>query len=159
MKKMICILLSLTLLFGNVLITNAASESFPESVEYLEDGSYFVTAIEVTPDSNSSVFRASTSKCSGSKTVTYKSSSGTKLWSVTINASFSYVKGTSATCTNATISTAVYSSLWKVSNKSSTKSGNKASATATGTQYNGSTAIGSIRKTVTLTCSTYGNIS
>lgn len=158
MKKIFSTLLSFSLLIACTQTINAASE-IQSNVEYLEDGSYFVTTIQVDSNNSSTGLRAAASTRSGSKTVTYKSSSGASLWSVTVKGSFSYVNGSSAKCTSSTVSTAIYSTSWKISNKSSSKSGHKASATATGTQYMGSTAIGSITKTVILTCSVNGTLS
>lgn len=158
MKKFFCIILSLFLLFGNSFMTNAANKEtiITESIEYLEDGSYFVTTIQTT--STNTLFSAyastsatSTSTCTGSKTVTYNSSSGEKLWSVTVKGSFSYVKGSNSTCTNSSVSTAVYSSSWKITGSSSSKSGNTARATATGTHYIANIPLASITETVTLT--------
>jgi len=158
MKKIISILLSFSLLFVYVQPVNAAPKTLSD-VEYLEDGSYFVTTIDVDTSSSSSLLRSAAATCSGNKTVTYKSSSGSSLWSVTVKGSFSYVRGSSATCTSSTVSTSVYSASWKINNKYASRSGRTASATATGSQYMGGKAIGSITKTVSLTCSVNGVLS
>lgn len=156
MKKTLyfLILFSLLLLYPQ---TTYATPNITQ-IEYLEDGSYFVTTIESQTDLNSIGLRAATSTRSGNKTITYKSSSGSSLWSVTVSGKFSY-NGSSATCTSSTVSATSYSSNWKISSKSASKSGSKASATATGKQYKGSTAISSISQSVTLTCSKGGSLS
>lgn len=96
---------------------------------------------------------------SGSKTTAYYSKSGSKLWSVTVTGTFTYGDGSRATCTKSTVSTNVYSSSWKITHSSASKSGNNASATATGTLYRNSAPIDSITKTVTLTCNVNGVLS
>lgn len=157
MKKILCLFLSISLFWGFTSTTYAADYTVQEFVDYLEDGSYFTTTIVTNRTSKLRALNSNT--CSGSKTTTYKSSSGKKLWSVTVNGSFTYTTGASAKCTKSTVSTSTYSSSWKVSNSSASKSGNKANATATGTQYLSSIPIGSIKKTVTLTCSVKGTLS
>lgn len=153
MKKILCIIFSICILVAHPTITPAAQNTTLEMVEYMTDGSYFVTTISYA---NSSDLRASTR--TGSKTTTYKSSSGESLWSVTVTGSFSYT-GTSSTCTSSSVSATAYSSSWKITNSSSSKSGNSAVATATATQYRSFIPIDSISKTVTLTCSSSGSLS
>ncbi|MFP3155223.1 hypothetical protein LQZ18_12525 [Lachnospiraceae bacterium ZAX-1] len=155
MKKLLCVLLSLSLLTGSTLITNATDRSITKTVEYLEDGSYFVTTIETAQNDGLPLLRASTR--SGSKTITYKSSSGTSLWSVTVTGSFTY--GSTTACTSASVSATLYSPSWKVSDKTSSRSGTTARASAKGTQYLASVAVGSITQSATLTCSSTGVLS
>lgn len=160
MKKIICILLFFTIiLVGNTNTATAVSIYHSKNTEYLADGSCFVTTIDMIPESTLISTYSTSLKRSGKKTVTYKSSSGAKLWSITVNGTFTYVKGKSALCTNSSVSTSIYSSLWKINKKSSSKTKNKATATATATQYYASTAVGSITKSVTLTCSVNGTLS
>ena len=159
MKKIVSVLLCISLLVSITLSTEASPALAEETIQYLDDGSYFETIIIVESSNNAPSLRSTTSTCSGSKTITYKSNSGTSLWSVTVNGSFSYVKGKSSKCTRSSVTTKVYSSSWKLSNKTSSKISNKAKAAATGTQYKGLTPIGSIRKNVTLTCSINGKLS
>ena len=66
-----------------------------------------------------------------------------------------FSKGT-AKCTASTPSAASLDSNWKVSNITGGKSGNKATATATGTRYLNGIAKESITRTVTLTCGPTG---
>lgn len=114
--------------------------------EIFEDGSY----IEITIHEENTNARSSTTK---KKTATYKGSSGTVYWSVTVQGTFNY-DGKTSTCTSSSISTANYSSTWKLSNKKASKSGNTASASVTAKQYhsNGTTVLQTINKTVKLTC-------
>ena len=103
--------------------------------------------------------RAATSTRSGQKTTYYKSASGTVLWSVTVRASFSYVYGISSTCTSVTGSSASNSAAWKVSNASTSKSGNRATATATGYHYEKGQLLSSYTRSVSLSCDIYGSLS
>ncbi len=121
--------------------------------EIFEDGSY----IEITIHEENTNARSSTTK---KKTATYKGSSGTVYWSVTVQGTFNY-DGKTSTCTSSSISTANYSSTWKLSNKKASKSGNTASASVTAKQYhsNGTTVLQTINKTVKLTCDKNGKLS
>ena len=99
----------------------------------------------------------STKTKSGHKKVTY-AHDNTVLWTVQVNGTFSYT-GTSAVCTNSTITTTCPSSAWKISNKSSSKSGNTAYASATGKQYLLGICIQTVNRTVSLKCSNTGILS
>ncbi|MCI8485485.1 MAG: hypothetical protein HFH41_14280 [Lachnospiraceae bacterium] len=131
------------------------------SIEYLEDGSYYETIIEDAEDLqpvDAIVPFASPKTATKSKTTKYKNSSGQVLWYVKVTGTFTYGNG-SAKCTKATPSAASNSPYWKVSGISGSKSGNKASAKATGTHYMGSGHVPPLTKTVTLTCSPSGDFS
>lgn len=153
MKTLKISLLTLSLLLLVNLPVYAASDSTQENVEYLENGDYIETTITIEP----TLTRASTR--SGSKTVTYKNSAGTAMWSITVSASFSYTSGKSSKCTSASGSATTYSSNWKVSSPGTSRSGNKATSTATGSHYSGSSFVASYTRSATLSCDTYGNLS
>ena len=102
------------------------------TVEYLDDGSRYVTIIEDVPTDTIQTF--STTTKTKSKTAYYESSSGEQLWYVRVTGTFTYGSGT-AKCTASTPSAQAIGSTGKVSNISGSKSGNAASATATGKQY------------------------
>ena len=93
-----------------------------------------------------------------SKTNTYYSKSNVKLWSVTVKGTFSYGNGTS-TCLSASCSTISYDSAWSVGNKTASKSGNTAKASATGVHYVNGQSVESFTRIVTLTCSATGVFS
>lgn len=132
------------------------SESAPvqESIEYFEDGSYIITAIEDI-DSEFSFFSTSTTKA---KAVTYFNNSGQKQWSITVTGTFTYGNG-SAVCTASKVSTTVYNNEWSLTGKSASKSGNKATAKATGIHYVQGREVERHTETVTLTCSPTGVFS
>lgn len=160
MKKWLAFMTTLVVILFTSLPTSAAADLSCKTIDYLEDGSYFVTVIEADSIDTTHFLLAesNSSSCSGKKTSTYFSSSGEKLWAITVTGTFTYT-GSSATCTKVSSAKTSYSSSWKVSSISSTKKGNTASATATGTHYKNSTAIESVTRTVTLTCSKTGVLS
>lgn len=155
MRKLLYLCLSLSIFFIFTTTVCASDCVAYNSMEYLEDGSYFTTTVT----NNSEKATLFSNVRSGNKTTTYYSRSGNKLWSVTVTGTFTYGTGSRATCIKSTVSTNVYSSSWRITNSSASKNGNNASATSTGTLYRNSTPIDSITKTVTLTCSVNGNLS
>lgn len=76
---------------------------------------------------------------------------------MTVNGTFTY-DGSSSSCTAASVSTSVVNGNWKITNKSSSKSGNTAKATATAICYLNGNPINSATKTVTLSCDANGNL-
>lgn len=125
------------------------------SIEWLDDGSYYLTVIEDVPSEGIVPFAAKT--VTKSKTAYYKNSKGVTLWQVKVTGTFTYGNGT-AKCTKATPSAVAKATTWRVSNISSSKSGNKATATATGKQYVNGRLTKSSTKSVTLTCSSTGQV-
>ena len=146
------------LFFFTPCTTNAQGSSYSSEkiIERFSNGDYITSSIEQYPASSS---RSSDSKVtSGQKTYKYKSSSGTVLWTITCKATFSY-NGKSSSCTSVTASTKTYSSLWTTTNKKSLKSGNTATATATGKRYSGHTVIQSVTRSAVLKSSASGKLS
>lgn len=125
------------------------------ATEFLDDGSYIETTIETVSSIN--LFSATSTK-SGKKTSAHKDSSGKIYWSVTVNGNFSY-NGSSSKCTSSTVSTTCPSKLWKLSNKSSSKSGATATASVIAKRYTNVPAIKTIKRSVSLTCSKTGKLS
>ncbi|HIY64423.1 MAG TPA: hypothetical protein H9730_13370 [Candidatus Mediterraneibacter stercoripullorum] len=133
-----------------------AQESITE-IEYLSDGSYYLT--EIQEDSVPSIGLLAANKTrTASATTKYCSASGNTLWYVKVTATFTY-NGSTSSCTSASATAGSYSSAWKISGKSASRSGNKGKATATATQYVNSKPASSRTRTVTLTCDKDGNLS
>lgn len=153
MKKVIFFVLTAVLILA---MQPVYASDAVTTVEYLDDGSRYVTIIEDVPTDTIQTF--STTTKTKSKTAYYESSSGERLWYVRVTGTFTYGNGT-AKCTSSTPSAAAQNATWKVSNISGSKSGNSASATATGKQYYAGKVIDSKTKTVTLTCSPTGVFS
>jgi len=149
MKRILLLLITGVLLFTMIPVNSMASENSP--IIYFEDGSYIV---ETFVESNA---RSSYEK-SGSKVRTFYDRDGNAAWKAVLNGTFTY-NGTSATCTNASVSVNIYDSNWYMISKSASKSGN----TATGTVEMGYKTLGVTTRNVTtdltLTCDKDGNLS
>lgn len=153
MKKILTVLF--LLLFILTPVNTFALENTLESrtVEYLGNGIYVETTIEIP---NFSIF--STTTATRTKTNKYKDSSGNVLYTVSVTGTFQYT-GTSSTCTNATVNATASVSAWKVSSKSASKSGNKAIGKATMNHYYNGKLLQTTYPSVTLTCSANGVFS
>jgi hypothetical protein len=123
---------------------------------YMNDGSYYVTTVQENVAGNTLQAVASTK--TGSKKTTYYNSSGASLWYVQVTGAFTY-NGTTSSCTSSTVSAASQDSVWVISSRSASKSGNQATASATANRYNGSTIAQTVSKTVILTCGKTGTLS
>ena len=138
MKKALSLICVLVLILSVAMpVSAAAADNAPErsvSVEYLDDGSYFV--IEVVQNSQS----ARASYKSGSKTATYYTASGSAVWNVTVYGEFTYTPGVSS---NASFVS-----------KNAYTLGNAALANA-----NVKYLSESVSKTVSLRCDSYGHLS
>lgn len=161
MKKFTKILLNLSFSFALIAAPLSVNAQSPKTacVKYMEDDFLYET-VTVEYESNGLIDspRSAYKTKSGSKTTTCKSSSGQSLWSVTVNATFQY-NGSQALCAYSSVSTQIYDSSWKISDKSSSRSANSATAKATGRRYSDTTLIQTIEKSVTLSCSKTGTLT
>ncbi len=148
MKKL---LLGLTLVLMLILPTNINALEENYNTTYYENGYYYEISISVT----NSVARSAKE---GSKTIYCKNSAGKTMWSLTVKGTFTY-NGSTSSCTSASASTSITDATWKITNKSSSKSGNTAKATATAICYLNGNPINSQTKTVTLKCNANGKLS
>jgi hypothetical protein len=148
MKKL---LLGLTLVLMLILPTNINALEENYNTTYYENGYYYEISISVT----NSVARSAKE---GSKTIYCKNSAGKTMWSLTVKGTFTY-NGSTSSCTSASASTSIIDATWKITNKSSSKSGNTAKATATAICYLNGNPINSATKTVSLKCSASGKLS
>lgn len=127
-------------------------------VIYFEDGSYLtispVTIIEETTNA-----RATASTKTGAKDVTRTKSNGDLAWKYTLTATFSYVSGTSSTCTSASYTKNIYDTSWEFSNGSATKSGNVATGKGTFKDKVLFVTTQTQNINITITCDTYGNLT
>lgn len=157
MKKILTIFaLSMCIFTLNINFVLASSSSSENIIEVEELGNGYSIVTTIQEDETLSMNRATTTK-SGQKKVSYMHDN-TVLWTVQVNGVFSYT-GSSATCTSSTVTTTCPSDAWKISNKSSSKSGNTATAKATGKQYLLGFCIQTIDRVVTLKCSNTGTLS
>lgn len=127
---------------------------FISSRPVLADEYHFEEIIEVVDVMQS---RASATK-TARKTASLKNANGTVLWSVTVTGTFAY-SGSTSHCTHSAVSTSVKDTRWKVQRSSSSKSGNKATATATLNCFKNGAVVTSSTKSVTLTCDKNGKLS
>lgn len=147
----LCIILSIC--YSPAVLASDYTDS-STTIEILDDESYIETTIETVSSIN--LFAATSTK-SGKKTSVHKGSSGEIYWSVTVNGNFSY-NGSSSKCTSSTISTTCPSKLWKLSNKSSSKSGATATASVVAKRYTNVPTTKTIKRSVSLTCSKTGKL-
>ena len=144
-KFITALLLSSALICAAIPSQSLQAQTVTITKEAISDDLYCVTELVETSGSGIQPFSATQAK-SGSKTVRYENASGTTLWYVTVHASFTY---------NAESN----SSAWKVTYKSSWKSGNTGYASAPGHQYN---ILGmetnTLSRTVSISCTKNGNL-
>lgn len=154
-KRIIVVMLVAALSLGCFTAMAGAASAEPETKTVsvtridLDNGDYWLE--EVVEYTDAPVTRATSYK-SGYKTSTYVSG-GSAIYTVRVDGSFGY-NGTSAWATGAAATVTLHTSAATYVTKSSSYSGN--SATATGTvQYNG----GNRTRSVTLYCDKDGNLS
>lgn len=133
----------------NLVNTNALDYT---ETENLEDGYYIITTIE-----EKNILRSSQTK-SGTKTKKFYNDKDQVMWSVSVHGTFTYT-GSNSKCTASTVSTTCPGSTWKIISCNASKTGNKATASATAGQYILGQLSYKVSKSVTLTCSPSGKLS
>ena len=98
--------------------------------EVFQDGSYLESYVVVSE--HAEVFRSS--KKTGTKTYTAKTSSGKVLWKAILHASYTYT-GTSAKCISTSLDTSVLNSNWKITKTNHYASGSSAIGQVTAKKY------------------------
>lgn len=151
MKKILSLLLCCSLLFA-VATLPASAKAVPETpetrtVEYLPDGSYFVT--ELTREN--SLLRSSQG---GSKTSTYYNSNDVAIFAVTVHGSFTYSYGVSSSATSASCTVTTYSTSASFNSKDAWTSGKSAYGYGS-VSYKGTNT----GRTVSISRDSYGNLS
>jgi hypothetical protein len=159
-KTVIAIILAFVMLVPSF----AFAEAYQADNNTSDSDYYFETVIE-DADSSSVLFpqdilsRKASAKTATKSKITYcKNSAGKVMWYVKVTGTFTYGNGSSK-CTNADCTAEAKDKTWKVSNRSSSKSGNTASASAKGTHYLNGVPVETIKRTVTLKCSPTGKFS
>ncbi|MBQ8893712.1 MAG: hypothetical protein IJ043_04810 [Clostridia bacterium] len=153
MKKISILLVTVLCTVLCCLPASAVCPAEPAEVIYFEDGSY----LEIGAVTEGPATRATNTK-SGQKSIVYRSESGREIWQATLSATFTYT-GSSATCTVASITTSITDSNWKITEKTATKSGNKAIGDITAKRYFLGIATKTVEQSVTITCSAAGVLS
>lgn len=150
MKRALCTVMVMLLMFGAMPVCGNASEYHTETI-YFEDGSYLV--VEMLP----SCARV-TGSLTGSKPSTFYNSDGEAQWKVTLTGSFTYT-GTTSACSSSSVSVTIYDSSWYVVSKSSGKSGNTATASVTMGRKPLGVTVQKVPVSLSLSCDASGNLS
>lgn len=128
------------------------------TVIYYDDGSQVtISPIYVTEVENTA--RATSQTVNGARDVKFTDSDGNVEWKYTLSATFSYVYGSSVSCTSATYSNNIYDNAWSFSNGSATKSGNTAYGKGHYTKKLLFVTIKNIDIDISISCDEYGNLS
>lgn len=157
LKKVFIFLSVLIMLFSITISAFAESGNrivYTENgyIEYFEDGSYDI--VEIITD-NQKTSRAVVGP--KSKSISHYESNEL-VCTLTITGTFNY-DGSSATCTNASVSYRIYNDNWKVTEAKASRSGATAKGEFTVKKYFLGVPIKTLNKTVTLTCSKNGVFS
>lgn len=160
MKKMFkCFVLSIVLLCfvqSPIFASNVTEnqEQYDAIVEEVfQDGSYLESYVVVSE--NEGFFRSS--KKTGIKTYTAKTSSGKVIWKATLHASYTYT-GTSAKCTSTSLNTSISNSNWKITKSNHYASGSSAIGQVTAKKYIDGSAVQTINANLKLTCTASGKL-
>ena len=149
MRKYVSLILAV-LLFAMPVTVSAAEEA--QEIEYLADGSYFLTTIT-----------AQGARANGSNTVSktqhYYNANNELQWMITVTATFSY-NGTSATCTYVTGTTSIVNTnSWYAISKTPSSSGNTATYTVTFEHKVLGVTVSKPTHSVSISCDGNGNFS
>ncbi len=172
MKKIFCVFISfLITLLPLVCLSYASTEININTIEYFEDGTYVVIDIcDVTKNENADMFekifeffRKIIEFLTGNKTVSktkyasYYDSKGNLLWTVYLNADFSY-NGKTSLCKSTSVTSDMYDGDWTVLSAVSEKSANTAFAEFSVQQSKLGVKLKTVNKQLTLICDKDGNI-
>ncbi len=143
MKKIIlslCLFLTCCLPFTN--LVSATEYYYEETIEIIDS----------TPSSRV------VNTITGKKTKSMKNSAGNVLWYVSVTGTFVYT-GSKSSCTISTVEAKSNNKFWKILSKSSSKSANKAIATAKAQNILDGEVVATHVLSTTLTCSATGKLS
>ena len=153
MKQITAIFLALFCIFFITLPAFASeSDSINDShiIQYSDGSSLEIVTTETAT-------RASGSK-TGNRAYIYRDNNGETKWQAVLTANFTYT-GSSSTCTSASCSVTIYDTSWYQAYKSTSHSGNTATAQLTmGHKILGVT-VSKPSYTITLSCDANGNLS
>lgn len=163
MKKLLCAIITLTLVVLPFTINVSATDldtklqlADNQQIAYYEDGSYaIITIFEEINTQTRKASIAAIQTSAGSKSYVYYNSNDELQWTAKVRGEFTY-NGSSATCTQSTVSTSIYNNKWKATSAVASKSG----ATATGDfvfkYYTLLIPIKTVNVHLTITCSANG---
>lgn len=149
MRRFLLLVVAILMLFSTFTLCASAKEPedmlLSRSIEYLDNGDYIVTEIYQP-------MAQPFSGTNGYKSSTYTTSSGTRVFTVTVYGTFSY-NGSTSSATSASASVDIYAANASFVSKNAYTSG--ATAYATGTVNYGGV---NITRTVSLTCDKNGHL-
>ena len=155
MRKLIAILLCTVLMFSSFSIGVSAVETksvlISRSVETLETGEYIVTELYQTQRAFQPLTEGR--EVQGNKSKSVYLPDGTLLWKLTVEGVFNCISGVSAKASSSNAVVRVYVSNVHFVSKSSSCSGNTATATGTAS-YNSVNRT----ETVSISCDVHGNL-
>lgn len=159
MKKFICLFFAAIICFSSIFSVNATSDPFSNTdsntVIVYDNGDYLTISPIIYTESTT---RAANTK-DGHKTYTYSNSSDEVEWIFVINATFSYVYGSSVTCTNSSYTYTIYKDSWKFSDGSTSRSGGTAYAYGTFKNKVLFITTRTVDVEAQISCDIYGNLS
>ncbi len=172
MKKIIAsILLTIATLFASIVPLYAADvEEFsqPKCVQtktdgsttiYYEDGSILFISPVKNIRNGVDLSRSSVETTSGSREAYFTDGSGNLEWEYTLSASFSFIRGKSAYCSNASYSNSTYDSSWTFSDGSATESGSTAYGKGKYVKHILGMTVNTYNIDLSISCDVYGNLS
>lgn len=151
MKRIIVLILVLSLLCVAMPVCVSAQTVTSESRIDFEDGSYMITTIE----ESTSLSRTTKNH---NKIQRYYNANNVLEWRIVLIATFTY-DGSTVSCIAAGCNADVYASNWTVISESSSRSGNTAYGYATMGLMTAGIIIDRPSYTLTLTCDKNGNVS
>lgn len=166
MKRVLLSVFLTIAMLGTVVLPSYAIEPSCNTVQnedgstviYYDDGSH-LTISPVRIIGNDTVARATTQTKNGLKDVKFTDSDGNVEWKYTLSATFSYVYGSSVSCTSAKYSNNIYDNAWSFSNGSATKSGGTAYGRGHYAKKVLFVTVKNIDIDISITCDKYGNLS
>jgi len=165
MKKLLSVIIMFLLVISplavNVSATDLSAEIQPavnQRIEYFKDGSYAIINYSEENLALNLVLPAAVQTKTGYKNYSFYNSDDELQWVVTVGGVFTY-NGSSATCTESTVSSTVYKSNWKVKSAVASKSGATAIGDFVVKRYTLLVPVQTVNVHLTLTCSPTGTLS
>ncbi len=153
MKKIISLFLAAVLAVSCLSLSGLAAQVQESQVIYLEDGGYIVVSCSQQQT------RSPDGTVSGRKDWTYYNGQGVQEWKYTLYATFEYIRGTEAVCTQTSCSVSIQDDAWSCTSKSATPGFACAVGNATMVRKLLFLTTSTVPVSVTLNCDTFGNLS
>ncbi len=140
------------ILLASIASPCGATSQFETEIYYLEDGSYYIVALDAVPMSRSNNIR-------GQKTAEYYSADNELQWRFILTASFTYNPDINASCNDAACEVEIYNSAWSCSSQSARAISARAFADAEMVQKLLFVTIKTVPVSLNITCDANGNLS